>query len=70
MVHPPHIYFKPSPTIGQKQGEKQDSMKLEIKTQPEDTNKDLVPLYVPICITISSEELLKFPVLLNNIRKE
>ena len=53
--------------VGNKTDEKQDSLKVKIKTQPGETNRKAVLLYVTILNTGSTKAMLKLLMLPNNI---
>ena len=64
---PPPISFSIDTMVGKKPDEKQDSLKVKIKTQPGETNSKAVLLYVPIINIWSTKAMLKLLILPNNI---
>ena len=56
----PQISFKPDPSIGKKPNKKGDSLKVDKKTHPGETDSETVSIYVLILNTGLAESLLKF----------
>ena len=65
MGHLPPIYFKPDHLVGNEPRKNLYSLKVEIKTQPWESSRELVLLNVIIFKTGSSKAVKKFLVLVN-----
>ena len=57
----PPITFNPKPTIVKKWNKKQDSLKVDIKTQSGDINSKIVLVYVPIFKKVFGQGTIEFP---------
>ena len=69
MSRNPIIYSKTEPLMGNNPNKFQDSLKVKIVTQPGETNRKMVPLYLLILKTSSDEALSKVLVILKKILK-
>ena len=66
---PPPVSFKTKLTIVKKPDNKQDYLKVDIRTHTWEINSKVVSFYIPIFSTGLDESLLKFLFLLNKILK-
>ena len=64
---PPPISYKPNVTIGKTPTENSDSLKVDIKTQPGESDSERVAIYMPLFRTGIPEALLKFFTILHKI---
>ena len=61
------ISYKPDPTIRNTTTDKSDSLKVDIKTQPGESNNETVEIYVTLFWKESPESLLKFVIIIHKI---
>ena len=64
---PPPISYKTDPTLDKTPTDNLDYLKVDIKNQPGQRDIERVVIYMPMFWTVSTEDLLKFVILLNKI---